>query len=73
MTNSVGYTVFTPRVSEVGKIQQFRKKLVFWSILEAPSNKTVHLQELVIILKIVVNNIIDIIHSDQNTVRCHWK
>ena len=76
MINSLGHTVFTPRVSEVGKIKPFRKKksaisqkkIVFWSTLQAPSKKTVHLQELVVVFKVVVNNIVDIIHFDQNTV-----
>ena len=58
MINSLGYTVFPPRVSEVGKIQPFRRKIVFWSTLDAPSKKTVHLQELVMIYKVVVNNIV---------------
>ena len=55
MNNCLGYAVFTPRVSEVGKIQPFcrknqafRKKIVFWSTLQAPSKKTVHLQELTV-------------------------
>ena len=41
--------------------------------LESPREKTVHLQELVMILKFVVNNIVDIIHFDQNTVRSNLK
>ena len=35
--------------------------------------KTVHVQELIMVFTIVVNNIVDIIHFDQNTVRCDWK
>ena len=60
MINSLGlgYTVFAPRVSEVGKIQPFRGKNCFLVNLEAPSMKTVHLQELVMIFKVVVNNIL---------------
>ena len=46
-----------------------QKKIVFWSALDAPSEKTVHLQELVMIVNVIVNNIVDIIHFDQNTVR----
>ena len=38
-----------------------QKKIVFWSTLEAPSEKTEHLQELVMVFKVVVNNIVDII------------
>ena len=58
MINSLGYTV-----------QLFLRKIVFWSSLEAPSKKTVHLQKLVMVFKVVVNNIVDIIFFDQNTVR----
>ena len=56
MINSLGYIVITPRVSEVGKIQL---KIVFWSTIEAPSKKTVYLQELVTVFKDVVNNIVE--------------
>ena len=35
--------------------------------------KTVHIQELVMIFKVVVNNIVDIIYFDQNTVRLNVK
>ena len=69
MINSLGCIVFTPRVSEVGKIQSFRRKNRFLSTLEAPSEKTKYLQELVMVFKVVVNNIVDVIHTDQNTVR----
>ena len=41
--------------------------------LEAPRGKTVHLQELLTVFKVVVDNIVDIINFDQNTVWCHWK
>ena len=41
-----------------------QKKISFWSTLQAPSKKTVHLQELVIIFKVVLINIIDIIQFD---------
>ena len=44
-----------------------QKKSVFWSTLEAPSEKTVHFQELVMIFKVFVNNIVDIIYFDQNS------
>ena len=41
--NSLGFIVFTPRASEVDKIQPFcRKKSFFWSTLEAPRKNTVH-------------------------------
>ena len=74
MINSLGYTVFTPRASEGDKIQPFyRKKIVFWSILEAPREKTVHLRELLMVFKVVINKIVDIIHFDQNTVRSNLK
>ena len=73
VTNSLGYTVFTPRASEVGKIQPFRRKIIFWSTLEAPSKKTEYLQELVMTFKVVVNNFVDIIHFDLNTVRSNLK
>ena len=66
MINSLEYTVFTPRASEVGKITE---KVVFWLTLEAPREKTVHLWELVMMFKVLVNNIVDIIYFDQNTVR----
>ena len=49
-----------------------QKKIIFWSTLKALSEETVHFQELVMGYKVVVNSIIDIIHFDQNTVRCHW-
>ena len=39
MINSLGSTVFTPRLSEVAKIQKFPGKNVFWSTSEAPSEK----------------------------------
>ena len=55
------------------KISNFAEKIVFWSTLQAPSKKTVHLQELVMVFKVAVNNIVDIIHFDKNTIRCHWK
>ena len=73
MINSLGHTVFTLRVSVVGKIQPFRRKIVFLSTLQAPSKKTVHIQEFVLEYKVVLNNIIDIIHFDQNTVRSNLK
>ena len=66
MNNSLEYTVFTPRASEVGKIT---KNIVFWLTLEAHREKTGHIWELVIVFKVVENNIVDIIYSDQNTVR----
>ena len=68
------YTVFTPRASEVGKIQPFcRKKIGFWSNLEAPREKTLHFRELVMVFKVLVNNIVNIINLDQNTVRSNLK
>ena len=69
MINSLRFTICTPRVSEVGKIQPFRRKNRLWSTLEAPSEKLVHIQELVIVFKVVVINIVDIINFYQNTVR----
>ena len=51
-----------------------QKKSVFWSTLEAPSEKTVHLQELVMVFKVVVNNIVDIIIPfDPNIFRSNVK
>ena len=64
MINSLGCTVFIARVSEVGKIQPYSvEKVVFWSTLEAPSEKTMYLQELVMVFK-VINKIVGIIHFD---------
>ena len=40
MINSLGHTVFPPRVSEVGKIQPFRRKNRFLVTLEDPREKT---------------------------------
>ena len=54
----------------------FRKiaeKIVFWSNLEAPREKTVYLPKFIMKFKIVVNNIVDIIHFDQNTFRSSLK
>ena len=74
MINSLGYTVFTPRASEVDKIQPFlRMKIFFWSTLAAPREKLVHLQELDMLSKVVANNIVHIIHFDQNTVQLNLK
>ena len=42
----------------------FAENIIFLSTLEASSEKTVHIQELVMIFKVVLNNIIDIIHFD---------
>ena len=72
VTNSLGFTVFNPRANEVGHIQSFHIKNRFWSTLEAPKEKTVYLQELVMIFKVVVNNIFDI-HFEQNTVQSNLK
>ena len=73
MINSRGFTVFFPRASEVEKFSNFAEKIVFWSTLEAPTEKTVHFRELVMLLKVVPNNIVDIIHLDQNTVQSNLK
>ena len=73
MINSLGCALFIPRASKVGKIQPFCRKIVFWSISEAPKEKTVHLREWFMLVKDVVNNIVDIIHFDQNTVRSNLK
>ena len=62
MINSLGYTIFTSRASEVGKIPPFCRQIVFWSTLDAPREKTVHLRELVTAFKVVLNIIDDIIH-----------
>ena len=43
---------------------------VSWSTLEALTEKTVHLQELVMVFKVAVNNIVDIIHFDHCPVKC---
>ena len=67
--NSLIYTIFTPRASEVGKMQPFCRRNSFLSNLEAPREKTVYLREWVMLFKVVVNNIVDIIHFDQNTVQ----
>ena len=63
------YTVFTPRVLKLAKFSHFAEKIGFWSNLEAPSEKTVHFEELVMIFKVVEYNIVDIIRFDKNTVR----
>ena len=54
---------FPSRVSEFDKMQPFCRKIVFWLTLEDPS-KTVHIQELVMILKVVIDNIVDFINFD---------
>ena len=66
MINSLGYTVFTPRISNWQNSVYSQKKIIFWSTLEAPSEKTVQLQELVMVSKVVVNNIFDTIHYYYN-------
>ena len=63
----LGYSVFTPRAYEVGKFNHFAEKIVFRSTLETPREKTVHLRELVMLFKVVVNNIVEIIPFDHNT------
>ena len=65
MINSLKYTVFTPRVSKLAKFSHFAEKIVFWSTLEDPSEKAVHLEELVTIFKVVEYNIVDIIRFDK--------
>ena len=58
------------------KLAKFRSssgKIVFWSTLAAPSEKTIHIQELVVIFKVVLNNIIDIIYFDKNNVSSNLK
>ena len=54
------------------KFSHFAEKIVFWSTLDAPSEKTVQLQELAMIVKVVVNNIVDI-QFDQYAVRSNAK
>ena len=58
---------------KLAKFSNFDEKMFFWSTLEDPREKTVHLRELVMLFKVVVNNIVDIIHFDQNTVRSNLK
>ena len=67
------YTVFTPRVLKLAKLSHFAEKIGFWSTLDVPIEKTVHLQEWVMIVKNVVNTIVDIIHFYQNTLRSNLK
>ena len=69
MRNSLGYTVLLKEPLKLAKFSFFAEKIVFWSNAEAPREKTVHLWELVIVLKVVVNNIVGIIHFDSNTLR----
>ena len=78
MIDSLRYTIFTPRVSKVGKIQPFRTKnrvLVLDNsiTLEALSEKKLHLQKLVMIFEVVEYKIVDIIRFDKNTVRSNVK
>ena len=73
LLNPLGYTDFIQRASEVCKIQSFCRKNCFWSTLAAPREKTVHPRELVILFKDVGNNIVDIIHFDQNAVQSNLK
>ena len=58
---------------KLAKFNHLTEKIIFWSTLEAPREKTVHLRELVTLFKVVVDNIVDIIHFDQNTVRSNLK
>ena len=69
MINSIGDTVFTQEPLKLTKFSHFAEKIVFWSTLEAPKEKTVHFRELVIVFKVVLNDIVDIIHFDQNTIQ----
>ena len=39
----------------LAKFSHFAEKFVFWSTLEAPSRRTLHIQELVRIFKVVAN------------------
>ena len=55
------------------KFSHFLRQNRFWSTLEDPREKTVHLRELVMSFKVVLNNIVDIIHFDQNTIRSNLK
>ena len=57
----------------MAKFSHFTENVVFWSTLEAPREKTMQLRELIMLLKVVVNNIFDIIIFDQNTVRLNLK
>ena len=41
--------------------------------LDAPSEKTVYLQELVMIVKVILNNIVNIIYFDLSTVQSNMK
>ena len=73
MINSLGYS-FHSKTRKLPKFSHFAEKNVFWSTSEGPRPthdqllKTVYLQELVMIFKVAVNNIVNIIHFDQNTV-----
>ena len=71
--NSLGCTVFTLRASEIGKIQPFCRKNCFLVNFSVSHRKNVHLWELVMSFKVVINNIVDIIHFDQNTIRSNLK
>ena len=73
MINSLEYTVFTSRASKFGKIQLFYRKIVSWLTLKASRVKTVYIQELVRVFKVVVNNIVDIIHFNQKSVQSNLK
>ena len=56
------------------KFRHFEEYVVFWSNLEGLREKrTVQLRELVMEFIVVVNNIVDIIHLDQNTVLSNLK
>ena len=55
------------------KFSHFDEKMFFWSTLEAPREKTVYFQELVMMFKVVYIVIFDIIYFDQNTVRSNLK
>ena len=47
------------------------EKIVFSETLEAPREKTMHLQQFIIEDKVVYNVVFDNFYFDQNTVRCH--
>ena len=72
MINSLGYTVFAPKESlKLAKFSHFaekmaelkKKNLKSKKRFQASIEKTVHIQEWIMILKVVVNNIVDIIQS----------
>ena len=72
MINLLGYILFSlQQPLKLAKFSHFIEKIVFWETLEAPREKTVHLQELIIKNKVVYNVVFENFYSDENTVRYH--